>query len=237
VVLDATTGASVAQRNGAQSIIAFDAQGTRLLLFDPAVRRPLAWSYEQDQLESAAFEALRDLASASINSREGLFAWKDGGEFDPGIVHVYGLNTGAERYSFGAMGPAAPVFSADGRWLLTLDDASTVGVRDARTGAYQAALQGNSDSIYVIACVSDRAATSGASSDHGRIVTGAKNGSIRLWDADSFEEVAEFHEHRSYVKSLAISPDGRTMVSASGDQTVRVWDTRPLRERLPARAR
>jgi WD40 repeat protein len=30
---------------------------------------------------------------------------------------------------------------------------------------------------------------------------------------------------------LAFSPDGKTLVSSSGDTTLRLWDTEPLRER------
>ena len=43
--------------------------------------------------------------------------------------------------------------------------------------------------------------------------------------------------HTSYIWSLAFSPDGKTLVSGSGDSTVRLWDTEPLRERYRARRR
>jgi hypothetical protein len=41
--------------------------------------------------------------------------------------------------------------------------------------------------------------------------------------------------HSSYIWSLAFSPDGATLVSGSGDSTVRLWDTVPLRTRYQAR--
>ena len=38
--------------------------------------------------------------------------------------------------------------------------------------------------------------------------------------------------HTNYVYSLAFSPEGETLVSGSGDNTVRLWDTFPLARRL-----
>jgi WD40 repeat protein len=47
--------------------------------------------------------------------------------------------------------------------------------------------------------------------------------------------VARLQGHTSYVWSLAFSPDGATLVSGSGDYTVRLWDTAPLKVRYQAR--
>ena len=41
--------------------------------------------------------------------------------------------------------------------------------------------------------------------------------------------------HSDYVFSLAFSPDGKTLVSISGDKTLRLWDTEPLRLRSQVR--
>jgi hypothetical protein len=48
-------------------------------------------------------------------------------------------------------------------------------------------------------------------------------------------EVARLPGHTSFIWSLAFSPDGATLVSGSGDATVRLWDTAPLKERYQAR--
>ena len=41
--------------------------------------------------------------------------------------------------------------------------------------------------------------------------------------------------HTTYVWSLAFSPDGATLAFGSGDATVRLWDTAPLKARYEAR--
>jgi hypothetical protein len=58
---------------------------------------------------------------------------------------------------------------------------------------------------------------------------------VWLWDLERGEEVARLRGHTSNVWSLAFSRDGATLVSGSGDATVRLWDTKPLRTRYQAR--
>jgi len=58
---------------------------------------------------------------------------------------------------------------------------------------------------------------------------------VRLWDAATGEELVRLPGHSNYVFSLAFSPDGKTLVSSSGDTTLRLWDTEPLRARYQAR--
>ena len=47
--------------------------------------------------------------------------------------------------------------------------------------------------------------------------------------------MARLPGHTSFIWSLAFSPDGATLVSGSGDFTVRLWDTAPLQTRYQAR--
>ena len=58
---------------------------------------------------------------------------------------------------------------------------------------------------------------------------------MRRWDAATGEELVRLPGHADYVYSLAFSPDGKTLVSGSGDFTLRLWDTEPLRARYQAR--
>jgi tRNA A-37 threonylcarbamoyl transferase component Bud32 len=62
------------------------------------------------------------------------------------------------------------------------------------------------------------------STDGRHLLSGAKDGSVRLWDLKSRRELARCQGHRNWVTSLAFSPDRRRALSGSKDWTVRVWD-------------
>ena len=66
-----------------------------------------------------------------------------------------------------------------------------------------------------------------------RLAVAAPNNSLRVWDAVSNKKVVRFDGHTKPVRSVAFSPDGQRLVSASSDRgqptnqsgEVKVWDT------------
>jgi WD40 repeat protein len=66
-----------------------------------------------------------------------------------------------------------------------------------------------------------------ASPDGKLIATGARNGSVLLWDAERIEdttsEANEIGSHEGNVYSLAFSPDGQLLASAGRDGTIKLW--------------
>ncbi|KAI5118583.1 hypothetical protein M0805_008673 [Coniferiporia weirii] len=56
-------------------------------------------------------------------------------------------------------------------------------------------------------------------------VSGSKDSTLRIWDAQTGNSVGEpLTGHSNWVYSVAYSPDGRHIVSGSHDNTLRIWD-------------
>ncbi|KAJ6487440.1 WD40 repeat-like protein [Mycena vitilis] len=63
------------------------------------------------------------------------------------------------------------------------------------------------------------------SSDGKHIVSGSDDTTIRIWDAESGEQLGgPLVGHTDSVQSVAFSPDGKHIVSGSADRSVRIWD-------------
>jgi WD40 repeat protein len=67
------------------------------------------------------------------------------------------------------------------------------------------------------------------------VLTGANDTTVRLWDAQTGQEIRRFNGHAELVTNAIFSPDGKRILTSSADRTVRLWDVETGQEvgRLP----
>ena len=63
------------------------------------------------------------------------------------------------------------------------------------------------------------------SPDDRYVLTASNDTTLRLWEAQTGEEIHQFTGHSELVTVAAFSPDGKQVLSGSADRTVRLWDT------------
>jgi WD40 repeat protein len=160
----------------------------------------------------------------------------------PGQVKVWDAQTGQETLTLqGAAQEGRVAFSPDGRRLACASQDGTVKVWDAQTGQEALSLKGHTQFFQGVAFSPDgrrlACVTGGVYYTRGQ--PGARNnvwllqpGEVRLWDAQTGQEVLCLKGHSSWITCVAFSPDGRRLASASTDRTVKVWDAQTGQELL-----
>ncbi len=165
----------------------------------------VAWSPNGTQLLSWGFD-----------TRPNLFVWD--------------VTTGnlLERHNSGSIVAAA--FSPDDK-KLALSVSLGIGTIDAQTFEV---LSGSSR----IECCPNQMYSLAWSPDSSALVTGSINGLATIWDANTAQTLSQFianpyHQPDSrdvdnlalsWVRDVTFAPDGSTVLSASGDGTLREWD-------------
>lgn len=114
--------------------------------------------------------------------------------------------------------------SADGRTLASGGDDRAVRLWDAQTGQALLTFQGHEGKVQCLAL----------SADGRTVVSGSHDGIVQLWNADgrtlfTLRAHCGAHAETSHVDldgvlSVALSADGRTLVTGGADGTLQLWD-------------
>ena len=120
---------------------------------------------------------------------------------------------------------SAATFSPDGELLLLGDEKGEISVWDAEDPQKPLrVIPAHSSEIFSLRFLGEQR----------RLLSAGRDAVIRVWDFQTGDVVGYLRGHDDYVYSLAVTSDAECVVSGSGDNTIRIWESTPLRERLQA---
>ncbi len=233
-VWDAATGAQTAEVSGhigKVKAIAYSPDGTRLATMDEGSAVHL---WDTAKWQERVLETGRELWAGTLAySRDGATivtaARGRGAQRDDGIVQLWTAATGEPTAELSVPDTAhidALALSPDGSVIAV---SSTRWAHASRPGAEQAE---HSFQLYAVA--SGQPAGDAMTSTHlmgclavspdGASLAFADGDAARIWDIKGERPTITLTGHGGYLDSIAYSPDGTSLATASRDGTVRLWE-------------
>ncbi|KAK4251160.1 hypothetical protein C7999DRAFT_28188 [Corynascus novoguineensis] len=108
--------------------------------------------------------------------------------------------------------------SYDSKLIVTSSADKNIRIWGLDFGDCHKALFGHQDSILQVAFIPHNSDGNGH-----HFFSASKDRTIKYWDGDKFEQIQRIDGHHGEIWALAVSHSGTTLVSASHDKSIRVW--------------
>jgi WD40 repeat protein len=137
---------------------------------------------------------------------------------------VWDVNTGKEKMTFDGRFALSP----DGASLAVVRPNGTVSVWDVPKGKQRTSLEGHTGNVFSLTFSPDgKTLATGGADRRGRFATGKEEGqdnTIKLWDMETGKSLAALMGHVKGIYSLTFAPDGKTLVAADFNGSMKLWD-------------
>lgn len=195
--------------------------GVSSIAFDPAGRQVVSASWDRSTIlwDTATGERVREFTGHSDRVHAVAFH-PDGRRLVTGSrdnsVRIWDAETGAELAVLRAHHDSVHglAISRDGKWLASLGQ-RTLRIWDIETQTEAAVFPRTSVEFNVGLAFHP---------DSRRLMAPTDVRTIAVWDVETKQRLATLLGHSDEICSIAVSPDGTRIVSASLDGTVRFWD-------------